>query len=83
MKISKAFQRAVISAGLDPKVFTPHVMRHTAITRLIEQGIPLATVQKISGHKTIQMVLRYTHVSNSHVDDAMSALEQALANKAA
>lgn len=83
IKISKAFQRAVIAAGLDPKVFTPHVMRHTAITRLIEQGVPLATVQKISGHKTIQMVLRYTHVSNSHVDDAMTALEQILAPKAA
>lgn len=78
VKISKAFQRAVIAAGLNPKVVTPHVMRHTAITRLIEQGVPLATVQQISGHKTIQMVLRYTHVSNPHVDDAMNALERTL-----
>ncbi|GAD60309.1 hypothetical protein MBEBAB_2559 [Brevundimonas abyssalis TAR-001] len=54
MKFSKAFQRAVIAAGLNPKVYTPHVMRHTAITRLVEQGAPLATVQQISGHKTIQ-----------------------------
>jgi len=53
-------------------------MRHTAITRLVEQGAPLATVQQISGHKTIQMVLRYTHVSNPHVDDAMTALERTL-----
>jgi integrase len=78
VKFSKAFQRAVIAAGLNPKVYTPHVMRHTAITRLVEQGAPLATVQQISGHKTIQMVLRYTHVSNPHVDDAMTALERTL-----
>ncbi|MBB5744811.1 tyrosine-type recombinase/integrase [Brevundimonas variabilis] len=83
VKISKAFQRAVIAAGLNPKVITPHVMRHTAITRLIEQGVPLATVQQISGHKTIQMVLRYTHVSNAHVDEAMRALERTLRQNAA
>lgn len=77
-KFSKAFLRAVLAAGLSPKVITPHVMRHTAITRLVEDGVPIPTIQKISGHKTIQMVLRYTHVSDRHVDDAMKSLERSL-----
>ena len=77
-KFSKAFLRAVLSAGLNPEQITPHVMRHTAITRLVEEGVPLPTIQKISGHKTLQMILRYTHVSNAHVDGAMVALERTL-----
>jgi hypothetical protein len=35
----------------------------------------LPTIQRISGHKTMAMVLRYTHVSATHIDDAMSALD--------
>ncbi len=73
-QFNEPFRRAVLAANLNPKFVTPHVMRHTAITRLIEAGTPLATVQLISGHKTIAMVLRYTHVSDPHVDTAMHAL---------
>src|SRR6185437_10369503 len=52
------FRRAVMAAGLDPAVVTPHAMRHTAITTLVQAGVDLPTVQRISGHKTMTMVLR-------------------------
>lgn len=68
------FRRAVVRAGLDPKVVTPHVMRHTAVTRLVKSGVDIPTIQKVSGHKTIAMVLRYTHVDAPHIDDAMTNL---------
>ena len=56
------FRAAVNAAGLDPELITPHVMRHTAITKLVQAGVDLPTVQRISGHKTLAMVLRYAHV---------------------
>jgi integrase len=68
------FARAVIRAGLDPKKVTPHVMRHTAITRLVQAGTDIPTIQRISGHKTVSMVLHYTHVHGSHIDTALEAL---------
>ncbi len=70
----KAFARAVEKAGLDPATVTPHVMRHTAITRLVKAGVDLPTVQRVSGHKTISMVLRYAHVDGVHVDNAVNHL---------
>ena len=73
-RMDKPFRRAVIAAGLDPNVVTPHVMRHTAITRLVQAGVDLPTIQKISGHKTLTMVLRYTHVHGDHIDRAISAI---------
>ncbi len=81
--MQRSFRRAVVRAGLDPKRITPHVMRHTAITRLVQAGIDLPTIQRISGHKTLSMVLRYAHVSGAHIDAAMAALDRTLPEPAA
>ena len=58
-------------------------MRHTAITKLVQAGVDLPTVQRISGHKTLAMVLRYTHVHGRHIDDAMRAIGRTLPKQAA
>jgi integrase len=73
-RMGQSFADAVGRAGLDPALITSHVMRHTAITRLVESGAPLPTIQRISGHKTLTIVLRYAHVSDPHIDDAIRAL---------
>ena len=70
----KQFHRTALRAGLDPKQITPHVMRHTGITRLVQSGVDLETVRRISGHKTMNMVLRYTHISDAHVDAAIDKI---------
>lgn len=69
-----SFRRAVKRAGLDTKTVTPHTMRHTAITKLVQAGVDIPTIQRISGHKTIQMVMRYTHVHAPHIDAALNHL---------
>ncbi|MEE8273955.1 MAG: tyrosine-type recombinase/integrase [Alphaproteobacteria bacterium] len=76
--MDKPFQRAVVRAGLDPSLYTPHVMRHTAITNLVKAGVDLPTIQRISGHKTLAMVLRYTHVHGAHIDTAIQAIGRGL-----
>ena len=77
-RMDKAFRRAVIRAELDPDIVTPHVMRHTAITNLVKAGVDLPTIQKISGHKTLTMVLRYAHVHSRHIDEAIKNIGRAL-----
>ncbi len=72
--MKKQFRRSVRHAGLDSKRITPHAMRHTGITRLVQNGVDLATVRRISGHKTLSMVLKYTHVSDAHVDAAIDKI---------
>lgn len=73
--MDRQFQRAVIRAKLDPTKVTPHVMRHTGITNLVQAGIDLPTIQRISGHKTLQMVMRYVHLSSEHIDRAIEAID--------
>lgn len=74
--IRKPFRRVVIAAGLDPDLIVRHTLRHTAITHLVQAGVDLLTVKRISGHKTLIMVERYAHQSGAHIQAAMDKLDQ-------
>lgn len=80
MSMEDQFRRVVIRAGLDPELVTPHVMRHTAITRLVMAGVDIPTIMKISGHKSYAMILHYCHIYGQHIDRAISALDTATAS---
>ena len=58
--ISQAFERACLRAGIEDLHF--HDLRHEAISRLFEKGLNVMEVSTISGHKTVQMLKRYTHL---------------------
>jgi integrase len=73
--IRKPFVRSVIAAGLDPKQVVLHTLRHTAITHLVQAGVDLPTVKRISGHKTLAMVERYAHQSGTHIANALEKLD--------
>jgi len=73
--IEKAFRRVVKRAKLDPKQVCRHTLRHTAITHLVQAGVDLPTVKRISGHKTLEMVEKYAHQNGAHIQAAMDKLE--------
>lgn len=74
--IRDPFVRVVLAAGLDPHEVHRHTLRHTAITHLVQAGVDLPTVQRISGHKTLIMVSRYAHANGEHIQTAMDKLEE-------
>ena len=78
MDIRKPFCRVVAAAGLDPKEVVRHTLRHTAITHLVQAGVDLPTVKRISGHKTLIMVERYSHQNGEHIQTAMDKLQNRL-----
>nr|MBP7571588.1 site-specific integrase [Acidobacteriota bacterium] len=76
MDIRESFRHTVQAAGLHSNEIVPHTLRHTAITHLVQAGVDLPTVQRISGHKTLIMVTRYAHQNGEHVRAAMDKLEE-------
>lgn len=58
--VSQAFQRAVERAGLGHVRF--HDLRHEATSRLFERGLNVIEVARITGHVTLSMLDRYTHL---------------------
>ena len=64
-----SYAKAMKKAGITGLTF--HDLRHEATSRLCEKGIPIMTVQAITGHKSTQMMKRYTHISGKVLVDAV------------
>jgi integrase len=75
VSIEKPYREIVANAGLDPAQIVRHTLRRTAITHLVQDGVDLITIKRISGHKTLEMVERYTGQSGAHIQGAMDRLQ--------
>lgn len=70
---TNAFRRYVKKAGL-PTYLHYHSLRHTAITRMITKGVPIAVVQRVAGHANIATTLGYTHLLVDDLRNAVNSL---------
>ena len=75
--VQNACLMAATQAGLKPGA-TPHTLRHTFATELLEAGIDLLTIQRILGHATLSTTLLYTHVRRDRLKMAGQAVDSAL-----
>jgi integrase len=74
MDLKKCWEAAVSKAGLEN--FRFHDLRHTAASYLAMNGATTMEIAAVLGHKTLQMVKRYSHLTNSHTATVVTAMNE-------
>jgi len=75
-KFSRVWNEARGALGWsdDPQAI-PHACRHTFITNLVQRGVSMPVIQKLAGHRSITMTMKYAHLGSQDLEGAISALE--------
>ena len=70
--VENIVQKAVTQAGLDPS-YSPHKLRHTAATLMLNNGVDIRTLQDVLGHENLGTTQIYTHISDANMKMAVDA----------
>ena len=73
--VQRAIRAASQQAGITRPV-SPHTLRHSFATRLLEDGCDIRTIQELLGHKDVATTMIYTHVLNRGPTAVRSPLDR-------
>ena len=71
--VEKMVKKYLTAAGLDSSQYSPHKLRHTAATLMLQNGVDVRTLQEVLGHENLNTTQIYTHVDSENLRVAARA----------
>ena len=71
--VEKLVKKHLSAAGLDSAQYSPHKLRHTAATLMLQNGVDVRTLQELLGHEHLNTTQIYTHVDRDDLRIAAKA----------
>ena len=72
--IQKIVERTAKKAEINKRI-SPHSIRHSFATHLLEQGVDIRKIQELLGHSSLSTTQQYTHISSSELKRIKSPLD--------
>ena len=74
-QIWRAVSETAAAIGIEKRV-SPHTLRHSLATHMLEQGVDIRVIQVVLGHAKLETTARYAHVASKVLRDVASPLDR-------